>query len=361
MASLLAKDAYLQSLARKICARPGPEPQARTRAGKTQGSDTAGPPEKKRKKTQKKFREREKKAAERKAKSSGEKSPAASGARRPEAAIEEAASASSSAETPAGGLATEPESLFALDVLRQRLHEKIQQARGQGSAKELSPAALEKRQQRKQERDRKKRKQKELRAKEKARKAEGAAEAREPVGPIPERAGREPREPPGLLFNKVEVSEDEPPSKAQRRKEKRQRVKGNLKPLTGRNYRQLLEHLQARQSQLDELRGQDEGKAQELEVKMKWTNLLYKAEGVKIRDDERLLQEALKRKQKRRAQRQRTWEKRTAGVVEKMQQRQDRRRQNLRRKKAARAERRLLKARKKGRILPRDLERAGLA
>lgn len=31
----------------------------------------------------------------------------------------------------AGGLATEPESFFALDVLRQRLHEKIQEARGQ--------------------------------------------------------------------------------------------------------------------------------------------------------------------------------------------------------------------------------------
>ncbi|XP_074250653.1 surfeit locus protein 6 isoform X2 [Saimiri boliviensis] len=205
MASLLAKDTYLQSLARKICARPGPQPQARTRAGKTQGPETAGPPKKKRKKTQKKFREREEKAAERKAKSLGEKSPAASGARKPEADQGEAVSASSSAETPAGGLATEPESLFALDVLRQRLHEKIQEARGQGSAAELSPAALEKRQRRKQERDRKKRKRKELRAKEKARKAEEAAEAQEPVEPVPEGAGGAPREPAGLIFNKLSV------------------------------------------------------------------------------------------------------------------------------------------------------------
>ncbi|XP_055140806.1 LOW QUALITY PROTEIN: surfeit locus protein 6-like [Symphalangus syndactylus] len=361
MASLLTNDAYLQSLAKKICSHSGPEQQARTWAGKTQSSETAGPPKKKRKKTQKKFRKQEEKAAEHKAKSLGEKSPAVSGARRPEAAKEEAAWASSSAGNPADGLATEPESVFALDVLRQRLHEKIQEARGQGSAKQLSPAALEKRRRRKQERHRKKRKRKGLRAKEKARKAEEAAEAQEAVEPTPEGgACTEPREPPGLIFNKVEVSEDEPASKAQRRKEKRQRVKGNLTLLTGRNYRQLLERLQAQQSRLDELRGQDEGKAQELEAKMKWTNLLYKAEGVKIRDDERLLQEALKRKEKRRAQRQRRWGKRTAGVVEKMQQRQDRRRQNLRRKKAARAERRLLRARKKGRILPQDLERAGL-
>lgn len=150
-------------------------------------------------------------------------------------------------------------------------------------------------------------------------------------------------------------------SKAQRRREKQQRVKGNLTPLTGRNYRQLLERLHARQDRLEALREQDAGKAQELEAKMQWTNLLYKAEGVKIRDDEGRLQEALKRKEQRRAQRKRRWEKRAAHVVEKMQQRQDKRRQNLRRKKAARAERRLQKARKKGRILPQDLERAGLA
>ena len=113
------------------------------------------------------------------------------------------------------------------------------------------------------------------------------------------------------------MTEEEPASKAQRKKEKRQKVKGNLTPLTGRNYRQLLDRLQARQGRLDELRDQDAAKAQELEAKMKWTNLLYKAEGVKIRDDERLLQEALKRKEKRRAQRQRKWEKRSEHVVEK--------------------------------------------
>lgn len=252
---------------------------------------------------------------------------------------------------------------------------------------------MEKRRRRKLERERKKRKRKELRAKEKAAKAGEAAEAPQPPPEVPR---EETQEQPGLLFNKVrvglgcplvvvavqghcgvsrslcdsdigagfpqvEVSGDEPTSKAQRRKEKRQKLKGNLTPLTGKNYRQLLERLQARQDQLEELRERDVAQAQELETKMKWTNLLYKAEGVKIRDDEQRLQEALKRKEKRRAQRQRQWEKRTARVVEKMQQRQDRRRQNLRQKKAARAERRLEKARKKGRILPQDLEQAGLA
>lgn len=258
----------------------------------------------------------------------------------------------------------------------------------QGGTEELSPAALEKRRRRKQERDRRKRKRKELRAKEKAAKA---AEATPPPPPPPpsKAPGPDAGPQPGLLFNKVgrgrrrgrargrgwrervrgadghlpqvEVSAEPPASRAQRRREKRQKLKGNLTPLTGRNYRQLLERLQARQSRLEQLRERDAGQARELEAKMRWTDALYKAEGVKVRDDQHLLQAALQRKEKRRAQRQRRWEKRTAHVVDKMQRRQDQRRQNLRRKKVAKAERRREKARRKGRILPQDLQRAGLA
>ncbi|XP_034352421.1 surfeit locus protein 6 [Arvicanthis niloticus] len=354
MASLLAKDAYLQDLAKKICSQSGPERQRSKWAIRTKGSEAAGPPKKKRKKTQKKSQKQEQKAMELKTKPLGKKSPTSSGAKKPMVSKQEN---SSSLGSPEDNKGTAPDSVFALDFLRQRLHEKIQLARGQGSTKELSAATLEKRQRRKQERERKKRKRKELRAKQQVAEDE---KKEEPVKEPPKMACKELRE-SGLMFNKVEVTEEEPASKAQRKKEKRQRVKGNLTPLTGRNYRQLLDRLQARQGRLEELRDQDAAKAQELEAKMKWTNLLYKAEGVKIRDDERLLQEALKRKEKRRAQRQRKWEKRSEHVVEKMQQRQDKRRQNLRKKKAARTERRLQKARKKGRVLPQDLERAGLS
>ncbi|KAK2499363.1 hypothetical protein MC885_007082 [Smutsia gigantea] len=416
MASLLAKDAYLQSLARRICAQPSQEPLTRKPAGKLRGSGVVGPPKKKREKAQKKSQEQEVKAVETKAKALGKKSPAASRARKPGTAKEEEASSSTGA--PADGLATEPDSFFALDVLRQRLHEKIQEARGQvlaelslarmeksvgksraghvisrivlwsnlGSTRELSPATLEKRRRRRQERDRRKRKRKELQAKAKV---AAAVEAAQPPPEAP-REEQQPQpgllstreEPPALSVNwahsawggaweatvnlgccsspEVEVGEEAPASKAQRRREKRRKLKGHLAPLTGRNYRQLLERLQARQDQLEELRQQDEGRARELEAKLRWTDQLYKAEGVRVRDDEHLLQRALRRKEKRRAQRQRRWEKRAAHVVEKMQRRQDQRRQNLRRKQAARTEQRLERARKKGRVLPQDLERAGL-
>ncbi|XP_030895696.1 surfeit locus protein 6 isoform X1 [Leptonychotes weddellii] len=168
MASLLAKDAYLQGLARKICCQPSPEPQKRKSASKTQGSEAAGPPKKKRKKAQKKSREREK-AVELKTQALGEKSPASSRDKKP--AVPEEGEAFSSMGSPADGdveqgqlrsgvfcsggclrghsslkrwskiywncpadtLVTELDSLFALDVVRQRLHEKMREARGQVS------------------------------------------------------------------------------------------------------------------------------------------------------------------------------------------------------------------------------------
>ncbi|KAJ8776397.1 hypothetical protein J1605_001244 [Eschrichtius robustus] len=102
MAPLLAKYAYLQSLAKKICSRPRPEPQKRKSAGKTQVLEAAGLLKKERKKALKKSQEREEKAAEAKARAPAEKSQV----RKPVAAEEEEASSSTGA--PADGLDKEP-------------------------------------------------------------------------------------------------------------------------------------------------------------------------------------------------------------------------------------------------------------
>lgn len=214
---------------------------------------------------------------------------------------------------------------------------------------------LEKRRRRKYEKERKRRRRKELKMKEKMEK-EGAQEAAAAVEP--QHAKEESKG--GIIFNRVEVHEVEELSMTEKKREKRKRVKGNLTPLTGKNYKQLLSRLEARKSKLEELKDKDQERAQELENKMKWTNVLYKAEGVKIRDNEERLKAALKRKEKRKAQRQKQWEKRTEHVVEKMQQRQDKRRKNIQKKNVAKMERKKDKARKKGRILPKDLEKAGV-
>ncbi|KAM4606859.1 surfeit locus protein 6 homolog, partial [Discoglossus pictus] len=228
------------------------------------------------------------------------------------------------------------------------------------SKKDLTPEEAEKiRQRRKQERERKKKKRKEIKMKAaqaevKDEDIEVKEEEEESVADGDKVNAKTP-----LVFNKVEVN-DEPLNKVMRKKEKKERVKGNITPLTGKNYKQLLSRLEARKNKLEDLRTKDQKKAIEFESKMKWTNLLYKAEGVKIKDDEDMLKKALKRKEKLHTQRQKKWDNRTEHTAERIQKRQDKRQRNIKKKKLARVDKKKAKARKKGRILPEDLAKAKL-
>ncbi len=118
--------------------------------------------------------------------------------------------------------------------------------------------------------------------------------------------------------------------------------------------------MEARKAKVEELREKDEGQAREMEEKITWTNMLYKAEGVKIKDDEKMLHASLKRKEKMRGQRKKRWEARSENVIEKMQQRQDKRKKNILKRKKGRAEKKKDRARKKGRVLPEDLKKAAV-
>lgn len=163
-----------------------------------------------------------------------------------------------------------------------------------------------------------------------------------------------------IIFNKVETVEEGYVDKIQKKKNKKLSMKGQITPLTGKNYKQLLSRVEARKAKLEQLREKDEGKAREAEEKMRWTNMLYKAEGIKIKDDEDMLRTALKKKEKRRAQRKKNWDKRSENVVEKMQQKQDKRKRNIQKRKQGKVEKKKQKARKKGRVLPEDLKKASL-
>ncbi|NXC57387.1 SURF6 protein, partial [Aleadryas rufinucha] len=357
MASLAAQDSYLQGLARRAGVQHAPESRKRKF-----GTGTPGQPEDAGRQVKKQKKKKPKKQDEKKNAPSAKQ--VVSNTSKPTPGQKAAPQASKS--SPQGGTQNRNESsatgskselsspsVAAISLLRQRLHEKIKKASGQDNAKELSPAVLEKRQRRKYERERKKRRRKELKMKAKMEKKET-----EEVPAEPEKKKEESKA--EIVFNRVEVHEENELNKIQKKKEKRKAVKGNITPLTGKNYKQLLSRLETRKNKLEELKEKDEKKAQELETKIKWTNALYKAEGVKIRDDEERLKEALKRKEKRKAQRKRQWEERTVRVVQKMQQRQDKRQKNIQKKKKERIEKKKARARKKGRVLPEDLKKAGL-
>lgn len=230
----------------------------------------------------------------------------------------------------------------------------------QGTPKDASSQAVqEKRAKRKLERERKKRKRKEFRLKKLDEKSsqEQEPEIKQEEQPAPAASKRNET---AIVFNKLDTVEEGYVDKMLKKKNKKQSIKGQLTPLTGKNYKQLLSRVEARKTKLEQLREKDEGKARDMEEKMRWTNMLYKAEGIKIKDNEEMLRTSLKKKEKQRAQRKKNWGKRSENVTEKMQQRQDKRRRNLQKRKQVKVEKKKDRARKKGRVLPEDLKKASV-
>lgn len=346
MAAIVAKDSYIQNLAKRVCANQNQEPRKKIQGFKSRGSDESL-------KAKKKKKPRKRAGSNRLATSI---QPASKVGR------QSTTEGQSKSLPDVTGRRMDTSAFFAVDILRKRLHERIEEARGQGSSKGLSQEEREKkRQRRKQERERKKRKRKEIRKKEKGVDDEQTEVALgNPVLPV-KKVTAQATNTSTMVFNKVEVPEDElSKGPQQKREKKKQNLKGNLTPLTGRNYKQLLSRLEARKNKLEELKEKDEKKAQVLETKMKWTNVLYKAEGIKIKDNEVLLKASLKRKEKHKLQRKKQWEKRTEHTESKMQKRQDKRQRNIQKRNKAKVEKKKERARKKGRVLPEDLKKAAL-
>ncbi|XP_049908799.1 surfeit locus protein 6 [Epinephelus moara] len=359
---LASRDSYIQKLASKVLSQRDQEPKKRPFAY-FKGKNDAGPPKKKKKCKKKHFKE---KSTDEKtpAPKSQQKPPPSAAAQKGPATAKPSVSKTqsingSTAQEPKGGNAGS--NFSTVDLLRKRLHEKIEESRGQGAPKDAESEKVQaKRAKRKLERERKKRKRKEFRMKKLA--EESGKEQPQPQ--IKQEAERAPaaskRNETAIVFNKVETVDEGYVDKMLKKKNKKQSVKGQITPLTGKNYKQLLSRVEARKAKLAKLRETDEGKAREMEEKIKWTNILYKAEGIKIKDDEDMLRSSLKKKEKHRAQRKKQWSQRSENVVEKMQQRQDKRRKNLQKRKQVKTEKKKDRARKKGRVLPEDLKKAAV-
>ncbi|KAI4816600.1 hypothetical protein KUCAC02_008923 [Chaenocephalus aceratus] len=346
MMDLAAKDSYMQKFAKKVFFQQEQEPKKRPFAP-FKGKSETGPPKKK-----KSFKDVKKPHP----KSPKKPSPSAAAQKGPPAAKQPKTQINGSTKpAPKGGKV--PSNFSTVDVLRKRLHEKIEESRGQGTPKNaLSEAVLAKRAKRKIERERKKRKRKEFILKKKLAE-ENSQEAPVEIKKEPEPApAANKRDVTALVFNKVETVGEEYVDKIQKKKQKKQSVKGQITPLLGKNYKQLLGRVQAQKAKVSELREKDEDKAKEMENKIKWTNVLYKAEGLKIKDDEDMLRSSLKKKEKRGAKVKKDWGDRSENVVGKMQKRQDKRRKNIQKQKKAKTEKTKDRLRKRGRVLPEDLK-----
>uniref|UniRef100_A0A8C4ZMC9 Ribosomal RNA-processing protein 14/surfeit locus protein 6 C-terminal domain-containing protein n=1 Tax=Gadus morhua TaxID=8049 RepID=A0A8C4ZMC9_GADMO len=343
MSNLASKDSYIQKLASKICARQDHEPRnSKFVHFKGEGDGTSKNSKRKQKRLNQKAVGDKKDAQQSKRKSvsspdaKSTSSPAATAATQTNGSKIVANGKTATTQLPNGGGVTS--GFSTVDLLRKRLHEKIEESKGQGTQDSLSEAVQAKRAKRKLERERKKRKRKEFLVKRLANKRDETA----------------------ILFNTVETVDEVYMDKMTKKKIKKKLVKGELTPLTGRNYKQLLGRVEARKAKLEDLRATDEGKARAMEEKMKWTNVLYKAEGLRIKDDEAMLRTSLKKKEKSQETKQRRWDTRKTNVDDKMQRRQDKRRRNLQKQKSANVEKKKDRARKKGRVLPGDLKKVSL-
>lgn len=361
MASLAAKYDYLEKLTRKVCVSHNQEPKKRPYVPFRGSGVNDGAPLNKKKKNNQKPTKGDNMSANKKKPVLKSTPPAAPLTQRKTVQN----GISETRKKTEGGTSQE---FNAVDILRQRLHQKIEESRGQGPPKDPSSEEIKKkRERRKQERERRKRKRKEFRKKKLADAAalQAGEEDKETANHQPQETSTSSppvkNEQSFIVFNKMEVGEDyvDKGTKMMEKKKKR-KVKGTLTPLTGKNYKQLLTRIEARKAHLEELREKDEGKAKKEEEKMRWTNVLYKAEGMKIKDNEVLLCASLKKKEKRKAQKKKKWVQRSQQVVEKMQKRQDKRRRNIKKRKDAKMEKRKQRARKKGCVLPEDLKKASL-
>ncbi|CAL8278662.1 unnamed protein product [Merluccius merluccius] len=360
MSNLASIDTYIQKLASKICSRQDHEPRnSKFVHFRGDAEVTSKNSKRKLKRLKKKAIGDKKNAPQIKPKSTT--SPAAA---QTNASKKIANGKTATIQTPKDGSVTS--SFSTVDLLRKRLHEKIEESKGQGTQDLSSDAVQAKRAKRKLERERKKRKKKEFQMKKLAEKAgeELAQQIKEEEDPPAVAVATAPaankRDETAIIFNTVETVEEAYMDKMTKKQNKKKRVKGELTPLTGRNYKQLLGRVEARKAKLEDLRAKDEDKARAMEEKMKWTNVLYKAEGLKIKDDEAMLRTSLKKKEKSHDQKQRRWDTRSKNVEDKMQRRQDKRRRNLQKQKSAKVEKKKDRARKKGRVLPGDLKKVSL-
>lgn len=128
--------------------------------------------------------------------------------------------------------------------------------------------------------------------------------------------------------------------------------KGKHNDLTGKDYKRLLEKIEKRNERIKKVKSRDEEAGKSLQDKFKWESVLNKAEGQKVKDDPELLKKSLKRKEKIKEKRKKKWEDRTRTVEKLQSDKQKKRTVNLQKRKQAVKDKKIQKAKKKGRILP---------
>ncbi|XP_055845927.1 surfeit locus protein 6 homolog [Episyrphus balteatus] len=119
------------------------------------------------------------------------------------------------------------------------------------------------------------------------------------------------------------------------------------------NPQQVLSTMKDMKTKLMELEDQgDKEKAKEMKTDLAWKKAFDKIEGKKVKDDERLLNKSIKRKQDKKKKSKEQWIERKNKVEQKIQNKQKKRNENINKKLKEKKNNKLKRASKKGRVIP---------
>ena len=113
------------------------------------------------------------------------------------------------------------------------------------------------------------------------------------------------------------------------------------------NLKQLLKTAEKKQSKLELLQVTDVQKADELKMKISWDTAFQKAEGVKLKDNPKLLKKSIKRKEKQKEKSGKKWDDRIETVQKQKEERQQLRKQHLKEKREEKVNKKTGKKKKK--------------
>lgn len=147
-----------------------------------------------------------------------------------------------------------------------------------------------------------------------------------------------------ILFSKLEVGD----SAVAKKKKKTRGLP------TGKNYKMMLEKVEKQKGKIQKLEENDTEAAKVAKEKLLWKKVLAKADGVKVKDSEDYLRSALKKKEKLKQKRKTQWKIRDKDVKKKIFSRQEKRKENIDKKKQARFDKKIKRARKRGRVVFKD-------
>jgi len=104
---------------------------------------------------------------------------------------------------------------------------------------------------------------------------------------------------------------------------------GNPTPKKKKNIHKLLQEAEKKKEKLQKMKEENKDKFQEIEKQEAWNNAVKKAEGIKIKDDPKLLKKAIKNKEKLKVKSKKKWEERVETLETQKKDKQKQRKEHL--------------------------------